>query len=218
MTRALCLAALAADAALRADAGLEAGFRAALRAQAASVSCAAQALGRPLHDLEPGWALQPLGGLPPAGTWAALAVPLRRGAEQKTLAVQVRLWPCQQVQVLAKAMAAGSRIQAQDLATAMVDARILGGRAHQGAIPDGSVLARPRGQGDPLLAGDLVQPPSHRAGDKVLLKIRFQGGEASDEGILLQDGSDGARIKAEHARSGRVVTGRLSAGALLVED
>jgi flagella basal body P-ring formation protein FlgA len=214
----LALAALAAARALRADAGLEAEFQSELRAQAASLSCAAQILGNPLRALAPGWTVAPPEVLPPLGSWQALAVAVHRGGESRVLSVQVRLWPCQRAEVLRRSLPAGAPVGDQDLSLAWVDTRSVGGLAQQGPVPAGSRLARPRCQGDPLLRGDLVQAPSRRAGDKVELRIHFSGGTASDEGFLLEDAAEGAEIKAEHARSGRVVTGRLHGGAVLVED
>jgi flagella basal body P-ring formation protein FlgA len=214
----LCLAALAAASVLHADAGLEAQFQAGLRATAASLSCAAQVLGNPLRALAPGWSADRPEVLPPMGSWQSLAVAVHRAGETRVLSVQVRLWPCQQAKLLVRSLPAGAAISEADLGLAMVDPRILGGQAQLGSIPAGSRLARPRQLGDPLLRGDLVQPPSRRAGDRVELQVRFPGGVASDEGFLLQDAAEGALIKVEHARSGRVVNGRLHDGAVLVED
>jgi flagella basal body P-ring formation protein FlgA len=203
---------------LPADPGLEAEFQAALRSRAQSMSCAAQVLGNPLRALDPGWSFAMPAALPPAGRWQGVAVALRRGPESRTLALQIRLWPCERVKVLARSLPAGAELGEGDLALAWVDARCLGGLDQRGPIAAGSRLVRPRRLGDPLLSGDLAQAPSRRAGDRVRLQVRFPGGLASDEGILLEDAAEGSLIKAEHARSGRVVTGRLRAGAVLVED
>jgi hypothetical protein len=218
LTRALlALSLLAAAGPLRADGALEAHVLARLQAQAATVSCAAQAWTEPLRALGPGWQADEAAALPAPGAWAPLALTVRRGAESRELSLKLKLWPCARVRVLTVDKPAGGALTEADTAWELRDPRSLGGLALSDASLTGAKLTRPRLRGEALLAGDISRVLL-MAGTPVTLRVRFMGGEASDQGYLMEDGVEGRRLHAGHARTGKVVSGRLVNGALLVED
>jgi flagella basal body P-ring formation protein FlgA len=208
---------LALAGSLRADAALEARVLARLQAQAAALSCAAQAWTEPLRALEGGWQADEAAALPAPGAWAPLAMTVRRGSESRELALKLKLWPCALVRVLSADKPAGAALSDADVAWELRDPRSLGGVALGASPLAGAKLTRPRLRGEALLAGD-VSRVLLLAGAAITLKVRFAGGEASDQGYLMEDGVEGKLLRAGHTRTGKVVTGRLVDGALLVED
>jgi flagella basal body P-ring formation protein FlgA len=169
-----------------------------------------------LRALGPGWTVD-AAALPEPGAWQAWRVTARRGEESRELALKLKLWPCERVRVLNRDLPAGAALEGADLAWELKDPRALAGLPLVGPLASGGRMARPRRRGEALLQGDLTRVLLP-AGAPVRLRVRFNGGEASDQGFLLEDGVEGRRLRAEHGRSGKVVTGQLVDGALLVED
>lgn len=209
---------LALAGALRADAELERAFQRRLRSAAAGQGFAVEAWTRPLAQLPAGWSLDADTALPQPGAWRGLEVGLARGAERAVTEVKVKLWPCVKVLVLSRPMAAGQALTDSDLGEALVDPRAVGGKPWEGPLPRAARLLKPGLAGEPLLMGQVASAPDRRAGDTVLLKVHFDGGDALDEGRLLQDASEGQKVTAQNARSGRLVQGRLVGGQVMVED
>lgn len=124
------------------------------------------------------------------------------------LYVPVRAQGSAQVLVLARPLAAGERVGAEDIRAepraraslgygALTDQAMVVGRQTRRALPAGRVLT----------PGDVLTPPMIRRGDTVTLVVDRGPVQIRMPGTALSDGTEGARIGVRNSRSGHRVEG-----------
>lgn len=149
----------------------------------------------------------------------ALSVGVRCAGEQPwTLYVQVRVAVFGSVVVVARPLARGARLQAQDLEVVRRDLAALP-RGYFDTIDAvvGNLARQSLPAGQVLQANQVESPRLVRRGEKVILRVSSSGFEVSMSGSALSDGVMGQRIQVRNDRSKRVVEGEVVAvGAVRV--
>ncbi|MEN5117866.1 flagellar basal body P-ring formation chaperone FlgA [Luteimonas sp. TWI662] len=124
------------------------------------------------------------------------------------LYVPVRVRRSQMVLVLARGVAAGQALAADDLIAERRDgARVAGAAVADPADAVGRSARRTLLAGSVLTAGDLVSPRLVRRGDTVALVSRQAGIEVRMAGRALGDAGERERVSVENLSSRRVVQG-----------
>ncbi|MEN4903381.1 flagellar basal body P-ring formation chaperone FlgA [Luteimonas sp. TWI1437] len=124
------------------------------------------------------------------------------------LYVPVRVRRSQTVLVLARGVAAGQALAADDLIAERRDgARVAGAAVANPADAIGRSARRTLLAGSVLTAGDLVSPRLVRRGDTVALVSRQAGIEVRMAGRALGDAGERERVSVENLSSRRVVQG-----------
>lgn len=155
-------------------------------------------------------------GRPAAG---AVTVGVRcRGERPWTLYVPARVNVRGPVVVLARPVARGAPIQAEDIEIVRRD---LAGLSHGYAAAGDAVIGRVARQslaaGQVLQTSQILPPRLIRRGEQVTLRVTTAGFEVSVAGSALADGVLGQRIRVRNERSQKVVEGEVvAAGAVRV--
>ncbi|ASR45164.1 flagella basal body P-ring formation protein FlgA [Xanthomonas citri pv. mangiferaeindicae] len=124
------------------------------------------------------------------------------------LYVPVRVRRSQTVLVLARGVASGQTIAADDLIAERRDgARVAGAAVADPAEAVGRSARRTLLAGSVLTAGDLVSPRLVRRGDTIALVSRQAGVEVRMAGRALGDAGERERVSVENLSSRRVVQG-----------
>jgi flagellar basal body P-ring formation protein FlgA len=124
------------------------------------------------------------------------------------LYVPVRVRRSQTVLVLARGVASGQTITADDLIAERRDgARVAGAAVADPAEAIGRSARRTLLAGSVLTAGDLVSPRLVRRGDTIALVSRQAGVEVRMAGRALGDAGERERVSVENLSSRRVVQG-----------